>query len=306
MKSYYAAGKVMLIGEYAVKLGIEALALPVRKGQHLRVWEYDSPSEDSFIYQAYDNEGARFVDLQLKLPFVAADFESSDDSRFIRQTLAFTPPSFWKEGKSYRFETQLEFDRSSGWGSSSTFVALWAKATGMDAQPLQQALLGGSGYDVAVAELGKPLVFWIREDQPHWDTWSLNPDWTQEWMLLNPGKKVDSRKSMESVAQALEAMAENPFMMGQLQKMVDALKNAGQKAMLESGLEWWQALLASQIGLPTPYQQLNLSPVKGGLCKWLGAWGGDTLLVNRTFYEAHKINFEAWQSWAWNDIVINE
>jgi len=73
MKSYYAAGKVMLIGEYAVKLGIEALALPVRKGQHLRVWEYDSPSEDTFIYQAFDNEGARFVDLQLKLPFVAAD-----------------------------------------------------------------------------------------------------------------------------------------------------------------------------------------------------------------------------------------
>ncbi|MFM1899113.1 MAG: hypothetical protein RL577_1353 [Bacteroidota bacterium] len=306
MKSYYAAGKVMLIGEYAVKMGIEALALPVRKGQHLRVWEYDSPEKDTFIYQAFDHEGSRFVDLKLDLPFEAGDFEATDDSRFIREALALTPASFWKEGKSYRFETQLEFARSSGWGSSSTFVALWAKATSMDAQLLQMALLGGSGYDVAVAELGKPLVFWIRDDKPNWDTWSLNPEWTEEWMLLNPGTKIDSRKSLASVQDSLDAMAEDPFMMGQLQKMVDALKNAGQKAMLESGLEWWQALLASQIGLPTPYQQLNLKPVKGGLCKWLGAWGGDTLLVNRAFYDSYKNNFETWQCWAWNDIVINE
>ncbi|MFZ9754565.1 MAG: hypothetical protein ACO3DK_00865 [Bacteroidia bacterium] len=305
MKSYYAAGKVMLIGEYAVKMGIEALALPVRVGQHLRVWEYDSPDADTLIYRAFDCHNEPFVDLRLPLPLGSEALDAQDDSRFVRRAMALTRAGFWKPGKSYRFETHLEFERSSGLGSSSTLIALWAQATGMNAQSLQAALLGGSGYDVAVAELGKPLVYWLKDDEPHWDTWSLDPAWTADWLLLSSGTKIDSRKSLAGVKERLEALSEDAFTMAQLQKTVDALKNAGHTAMLESGLEWWQALLYNLLGLETPYQTLGLKPIKGGMCKWLGAWGGDTLLVNRAFLNEYADQFADWHQQAWSELVIH-
>ena len=43
----------MLCGEYAVTVGVEALAIPVVPGQWMYVWEFDSPGGgDRLIWEA--------------------------------------------------------------------------------------------------------------------------------------------------------------------------------------------------------------------------------------------------------------
>ncbi len=41
MQSYYAPGKILLVGEYAVTKGFEGLAVPVKAGQWMDVWEFN-------------------------------------------------------------------------------------------------------------------------------------------------------------------------------------------------------------------------------------------------------------------------
>ena len=155
----------MLCGEYAVTIGVEALAIPVVSGQWMHVWEFDSPGGgDRLIWEAKEKNGNTWLNESFSLPLEvmdAADEKNSSerdrDRKVLHSMISLVEASFWKVGKSYRIETQLEFERSSGLGSSSTMVANFARYAGLDAQKVQQNVFGGSGYDVAVAELGKGL-----------------------------------------------------------------------------------------------------------------------------------------------------
>ena len=302
----------MLCGEYAVTIGIEALALPVGPGQWMHVWEFDSPGGgDRLIWEAKEKNGNTWLNesfaLPLELPGDAESETMSDRENardVIYRLLSMVDPNFWKMGKSYRIETQLEFERSSGLGSSSTMVANFSRFAGLDAQKVQQKLFGGSGYDVAVAELGKGLVFWKNGEEAHWDRWNLSMDLTAKWKVVFLGQKQNSRSALGDVKLKLLEMKTDDFLMHQLQQVCAAVKMANQVPMLEAGLEMWQAILAMSLGLETPYQQFAFQPVKGGLCKWLGAWGGDMLLVNEVFAEQQSAALKKYQMVPWNDIVV--
>lgn len=314
----------MLCGEYAVTIGVEALALPVTQGQWMHVWEFDSPGgQDRIIWEAKDSAGVTWLNESFSLPLAPCETEivaentadpasqngeghQSRERLILQRLLLSAAADTWKSGKSYRIETQLEFDRSSGLGSSSTLVANFARFARLDAQQLQHEIFGGSGYDVAVAEVGKGLVFWKEEDQPHWGPWSLSPSLTQQWKVVFLGEKQNSRSSLGGVKERLQEIQNDDFMLHQLQQVAGAVKMAQQVTMLEAGLEMWQALLSMSLGLETPYQHFGIQPVKGGLCKWLGAWGGDMLLVNQTFAETHANVLAQLKSTPWNQLIKYE
>jgi hypothetical protein len=197
----------------------------------------------------------------------------------------------------------LEFDRKSGLGSSSTLVSNFAQFAGLDAQRLQREVFGGSGYDVAVGSVGRGLVFWKDGDENHWSPWTLNASLTENWFVVFLGEKQNSRASLNNVKDRLQEIQQDDFMLHQLQQVAGAVKMAQQITMLEAGLEMWQALLGMSLGLETPYQQFGFQPVKGGLCKWLGAWGGDMLLVNQTFLTTQSAQLKSYTIQPWNQLV---
>jgi hypothetical protein len=84
------------------------------------------------------------------------------------------------------------------------------------------------------------------------------------------------------------------------------LKEATDLATVEAGLELYQAITAAMLGLKNPYQTYNWEPIKGGLCKWLGAWGGDMMLMNEVFYKKHTVDLEEMDVYRWNDLVVNK
>ena len=301
----------MLCGEYAVTIGVEALALPVYLGQWMYVWEFDSPGGgDRLIWEAKEKDGSTWLNESFALPLETMEAETEKSSErdrsreVLHSMLSMVAEGFWKTGKSYRIETQLEFDRSSGLGSSSTMVANFARFAGLDAQKVQQKVLGGSGYDVAVAELGKGLVFWKNAEVANWDAWKLSADLTSKWKIVFLGKKQNSRNALADVKGKLMEIEKDDFLMHQLQQVCAAVKMANQVPMLEAGLEMWQAILAMSLGLETPYQHFKFQPSKGGLCKWLGAWGGDMLLINDVFEESEREALKKYQIVDWNQLVL--
>ena len=301
----------MLCGEYAVTIGVEALALPVSLGQWMYVWEFDSPGGgDRLIWEAKEKDGSTWLNESFALPLETMEAETEKSSErdrsreVLHSMLSMVAEGFWKTGKSYRIETQLEFDRSSGLGSSSTMVANFARFAGLDAQKVQQKVLGGSGYDVAVAELGKGLVFWKNAEVANWDAWKLSADLTSKWKIVFLGKKQNSRNALADVKGKLMEIEKDDFLMHQLQQVCAAVKMANQVPMLEAGLEMWQAILAMSLGLETPYQHFKFQPSKGGLCKWLGAWGGDMLLINDVFEESEREALKKYQIVDWNQLVL--
>lgn len=307
MKSFFSPGKILLCGEYAVTLGVEALAVPVKKGQWMQVWEFISPgTEDRVIWEAKDADKQTWLNESFELPLTGVEVNEEEQRLFLLKLLLQVPLEFWRAGKSYRIETQLEFERNSGLGSSSSMIANFARWSGVDAQAIQTKVFGGSGYDVAVAETHKSLVFWRVDSQAHWCYWTLSQELTADWRVVFLGEKQNSRTALLSVSTALAQMAEDAFLMNQLQQICTSVKTANSVPMLEAGLEMWQAVLGMSLGLQTPYQHFGLSPIKGGLCKWLGAWGGDMMLVNGTFAFENEKLLSQFRQVAWNDLVISE
>ena len=74
--------------------------------------------------------------------------------------------------------------------------------------------------------------------------------------------------------------------------------------MLEAGLEMWQGMLSTLLGLKRTYDDLGIVPIPGGLCKYLGAWGGDAILVNKVILDLYAVKFKDMHREKWNEFVI--
>ncbi|MBL7813177.1 MAG: hypothetical protein JNL57_13225 [Bacteroidetes bacterium] len=308
-RTFFAPGKVLLCGEYAVLAGLEVLALPVRSGQWLSVWEMPSKGNGKVIWQGNEADGKPWCDVRIDSDIMHV-VETNDEETARRLILLLREikthkPAFF-EHKTIRIETRCEFNRNHGLGSSSTLVACLSAYSGVDVFALQQAGFGGSGYDAAVCSTGKPIAYWLEEGEPNWSPWLLNADFTQNWYLAFPGHKSDSREAISDTREKLNLLRNDALLMQQLNACILAVKNAQSIPMLEAMLELYQALLAQALGLPKAYDDLGIKPIQGGLCKWLGAWGGDVLLVNETIVSKYSETFGAMEVMRWADCVAHQ
>lgn len=298
----------MLAGEYAVMCGVEALALPVRAGQWQHVWEMPAKGVSKLVWQSKDADGSVWFECRVDTDIMHVSETTSETYSDTLLRLLFCikeqKPELFLH-KNIRIETECEFNRSFGLGSSSTLVCNLAKWSGVNAHLLQERAFGGSGYDVAVGNLGRPLVYWLENNESNWSSWQLPPDFTDDWYLAFPGEKQNSRDSLAGVKAQLDKMSNDVALLQQMNACIQAIKSPRSLPMLEAMLEMWQALLSQRLDLPRPYETLGLSPVKGGLCKYLGAWGGDVLLINLTFLQANEIAFENMEIFSWNDFVVS-
>lgn len=309
MKTYFAPGKVMLCGEYAVMSGVPALAFPAHKGQWMRVWDANFEGNGTLNWENKDLYGEKWFECKIDTTHMQVISSSNEEvsSVLLRLLKAIENklPVFF-DGKYFRVETNTEFSVNSGLGTSSSLIALMSKWTGVDAFVLQKEVFGGSGYDVACSLLARPVRFWLENNEPCWDHYVLNSDLTKDWYVVFPGKKRNSREALAEVKDRLNALASDTLMLMQLKQIASMISHAANTTMLEAGLEMWQAMLAGYLELPKAYDYLGLKPVKGGLCKWLGAWGGDMILMNKTMLNEYDADLNGFEICRWNELVIQE
>ena len=310
MQSFYAPGKILLNGEYTVLVGFEGMALPVKCGQWLDSWIFNTPQNgtDTLYYQAIDESGNVWFKMNVSidelLPSSDISIEDKPIADLFLKLLLMVSDDFFEKGKSIRLETRLEFNRDSGLGSSSTFLVIMSQFFGLSAQKLQTQLFGGSGYDVAISQVQKPLIFWKNEQGVNFRPWKLSQSLTQQWQIVFWGQKVNSRNSSAAVKESLDRISSDPAYKLQLEKILSLTRDAQDIPTLETSLEMMQMFLSQLLDLETPYQALSIKPVSQGLCKWLGAWGGDMLLVNNKILQEYPAVFKNKIIVQWNDWVI--
>lgn len=309
MKTYFAPGKVMLCGEYAVMSGVPALAFPSYKGQWMRVWDANFEGNGILNWESKDLHGEKWFECKIDTTQMKVISSNNEDVSGVLLSLLKVieskSPAFFN-GKYCRIETNTEFSVNSGLGTSSSLIVLLSKWTGVNAFELQKEVFGGSGYDVACALLARPVRFWLEDNEPCWDSYVLNSELTKDWFVVFPGKKRNSREALTEVKEKLSALASDALMLMQLKQIAAMISHANNTHMLEAGLEMWQAILSSYLELPKAYDYLGLKPVKGGLCKWLGAWGGDMILMNKTMLNEYSADLNEFEICSWNELVIQE
>lgn len=274
-QQFRANGKLLLSGEYFVLDGALALALPTKLGQTMVV---SMGSRPGIEWESRDADGQVWFRGYFSLPDWHP-LESTDEAtgralQKIGQAILFLKPQWLEEITAVKIVTQLEFPRHWGLGSSSTLLALLAKASGADPYALLEASFGGSGYDIACAAAMGPLLFQRNADTPHFVRIPFYPDFRQQLYFVYLGKKQDSRAGITRYRALARDDRGTLEAIGKLSWKIAASTDFYHFCTL---LEAHESLIADTLQLPRA-KELYFNDFQGTI-KSLGAWGGDFVLA---------------------------
>lgn len=274
MSTYRAKGKLLLTGEYVVLDGVPALALPTRLGQTLET--SINVGDHTLRWSSWDADGSLWLELELN-PDTWQVLHSTDEAAAARlvqilRTAAHWNPAFRPLGQVH---TRLEFLRHWGLGSSSTLMANVAAWAGVDAFDLLAATWGGSGYDVACAQAGRPIVYQRLHGRSQWVEIPFRPAFAGQLWFVYLGQKQDSREGIRRYRERSEQIS--PRLLDEIGALTLAAASAVQLADFEKIMAEHERIIGSLLGLE-PVQQSRFSD-HPGVVKSLGAWGGDFVLA---------------------------
>ena len=272
MKEFYAHGKLLLTGEYAITQGAVGLAVPTVLGQKLTVRSIDAPT---IHWQAFTVDGDCWLDVVLssELDILKAN-RQFEAKHLVKQLQILTHHSDRLTG-GLHFQTHLEFDRSWGLGSSSTFTSLLAQFAELDPLKTLHIAHGGSGYDLACATAEGPIEYQIEAGTALVRAVEWNPDFADDLAFVFSGKK-------QLTSESLALVQKRPFSAQQIQELnhlTAAFKNASTIEKFESIIRKHEQLIGAHLGLEPVCN--NLFEGYEGAVKSLGGWGGDYVLVTR-------------------------
>lgn len=291
-KTFYSHGKLMLCGEYAVLKGATAFALPTKAGQSLTV-KTQATQSNEMVWKSYDYKNNLWFEATLSLPNLLV-LESNEPSVAIQLVRFLTiakvlNPTFLSSNVTYEVTTQLEFDREDGLGSSSTLtnnIAQWAQINPYD---LHFNAFKGSGFDVAVAKEGLPLLYTMNGNTPIVKTLNWNKPFLDKLFFVHLNKKEISRSSIASAN--LNFTSTQIAQITRLSQLIAVNNDYFEFCLL---LELAENEISSALGRASIKNELF--PDFHGSIKSLGAWGGDYILATgdglETYFNSkgyHKI-----------------
>jgi mevalonate kinase len=186
---FSAHGKLMLFGEYVVMRGVPALAFPTTMGQTLDV----VPAE-SFSWRSYETGQLWFAmrfDSDLNILETNNDSVAQKLMQILADVKAQKPDLF---NIPLSFETQANFNRTWGFGSSATLISLIAQWSEVDAYVLNNKHFGGSGYDIACATASSPI--WYNRETKEVRNFNLPNAITDKLLFVSSGKKQKSQQEV--------------------------------------------------------------------------------------------------------------
>lgn len=275
---FWAAGKLLLFGEYLVLRGSKSLAIPLTMGQSLTVNENES---NTLEWKSKTSNKSWFeASFSLDLMEVQSNNEPVAEKlleifRFIR----LKQPQLFEKGLS--FETNLNFKREWGLGSSSTLISLLSQWSKVDAYQLLANSFGGSGYDVACATATSPILYEVINHQT--TPVIIHRPIIQRLLFVYLGNKQDSQK---------EVIRFNEINVGQslineMNQIVETATQTHDIIEFEQLMYQSESLLSSILKQPTLKSQLFEDYPYA--VKSLGAWGGDFFMA--TFRDEEEARY---------------
>lgn len=273
--SFHANGKLLLTGEYFVLDGAQALALPTRPGQSLRVAEDQS---GSISWRSYEQDGSLWFEGLFALPSGACQSDSDEATgrrlSQILQAISKQNPGFFQAKNGWQIETHLDFPRNWGLGTSSTLIANLAQWAGVDPFQLLRDTFGGSGYDIACANASKPIVYQLDKQKPVFESVSFDPPFKANLYFVYLGKKQNSR---EGIARYRARVQAEPQLIEAISQLTQLFLACTELPAFEALIRQHEAMVADTLALPRA-KDLYFADYWGEV-KSLGAWGGDFVLI---------------------------
>jgi len=268
-QSYYAHGKLMLTGEYVVLDGAKSIAIPTKFGQKMQI--------NNLIDSAFQVEwnGYNYInDLWIKAALPSNNILKEENLRLqnILSAVDKLNPELFLN-KNFSISTFLEFPNNWGLGSSSTLISLLAQWSGVNPYFLLEKTFGGSGYDIAAATADTPISYIKTAKDPIVESVQLNEEWTKNAYFIFLGKKKNSRDAIQhykalgdkkSVAKRITYLSDKLLEIDNTQNAIDLFVEH-------------EAIMSNTLETPS----INQSDFKDfdGVCKSLGAWGGDFIMA---------------------------
>jgi len=275
IKKYRSHGKLLITAEYLVLLGARALAVPVKYGQDLTVWE--TGAGGNIFWRASSPQGTWFeagFNSELDIEYSS----SEDKANFLKKLLTSAKElnsEFIPNNKSLDIHTLTDFPVNWGLGTSSTLITNIAQWAGVDPFVLLERAMNGSGYDIACAINNKPLVYQRKpNNKPVFSNVDFNKTFINNVYFVYSGRKVNSS------SEVIEFLKNNKIKDTEIEKISQLTDSILKEESLHGFIELIteHELILSKILKRETMQKKHFSKFQGGI-KSLGAWGGDFLLV---------------------------
>jgi mevalonate kinase len=275
---FSAHGKLMLFGEYVVMRGVPALAFPTTMGQSLTV----KPA-DAFEWKSYET-GQLWFSLRFDNQLNILETNNEDVAHKLMQIFADVKsqnPGLFSNPLS--FETQANFNRSWGFGSSATLISLIAQWSGVDAYTLNEKHFGGSGYDIACATAEGSIQY--ERDSKTVKNFELPKSITDKMLFVYLGKKQNSQQEVSRFGDV--EIEQN--ILNQLKEIIVEVTTTHDIEQFEACINQHEQILSEILQRPTlKSAQFPDYPYE---IKSLGAWGGDFFMATCRDLDEAKIYF---------------
>ncbi|WP_185867231.1 GYDIA family GHMP kinase [Blattabacterium cuenoti] len=275
---FYSHGKLLLTGEYFILCGACGLALPTVKGQSLTIFRHNLSS--ILHWKCYDEINKPWFEGIFKLPSLDICYETEKNTALkLRNILLKSKKiqkNFLPNSLGIYVETQLEFPRNWGLGSSSTLINNIAKWAKINPYMLLGNYFPGSGYDIACVSSSKPIIYKLWNNKPHIIPIEFNPPFKDQLFFLHLNKKQNTCDEIRFFRSNISNISD---------KNIESISYITHKIPFCQTLKEFEELLLQHENIISKI--LKLPTVKEvyfpdyiGVVKSLGAWGGDFVLIS--------------------------
>lgn len=300
MERIFSHGKLLISSEYLVLDGALALALPTKLGQEFFFEE--KLDNQSIIEWESLCQGEKWF--KSKIDYNKWEILETDDAQsaeFILEILKEiqrVSKVKLQNSETYSLKTNLEFPRNFGLGSSSTLMnnlALWAE---IDPFCLNEKMLGGSGYDIAVAKEASALLYRKGLDNREIEKINYSPMFKDELLFVHLNQKQNSREGIR----LYQSKNKSEELIKEFSDLTEKIFRCQDLEDFSELMNFHEEKLSDFLGLETVKK--TYFPDCPVFVKSLGAWGGD-FVMSRKFqgYEDffHGRGFHTF--FGWNEII---
>ncbi len=181
---------------------------------------------------------------------------------------------FLSKWNGFKVETQLEFDRSWGLGSSSTLI--YALSQWADINPIMLTLnaTNGSGYDAACAGADGPILYISNDETISYSPVDFDPSFKDRLYFIHLGNKQSSEEQVKHYIR--HCKDKKGLVKAQTEITHNMLKATSLKSF-ENLINEHEDLVSQLVKLDK-VKDLHFSDFWGSV-KSLGSWGGDFVLA---------------------------
>lgn len=298
----FSHGKLLLTSEYVVLDGALALAVPTIWGQEF----FFRKQLENLGQLTWEGQHQGITWLKATIDFETwsiLETNNLEAATFVLNTLKncqILGSSKFDLELGWHVTSNLQFPANYGLGSSSTLMSCLANWASVDAFALNELSLGGSGYDIAVAEMGKSILFQIKEQQANYEEVYFNPDFREDLIFVHLNQKQDSREGI----QLYRSKTKSDIIIQELSDITRKVLTCSSLSDFSKQMDYHEALLSEFLGKKSVKTELFADCPS--FVKSLGAWGGDFVMTSKfNDFEKYFSNKGFDTIISWKDMVYS-